>query len=82
MTHRLFKYTSAQTAASILLRKKLRWSAPELFNDPFEFKSPFQFNFDWRAVEISFTEEITRLITQDTEPELLEEGPTTKEIRK
>jgi hypothetical protein len=81
MAQRLFKYTSAQTATSILLRKKLRWSAPQLFNDPFEFKSPFQFNFDWSVVEVSFIQEMTRLITQETEPELLEDGPTAGVIK-
>lgn len=31
-----FKYTSADTARIVLTNKKLRWSSPILFNDPFD----------------------------------------------
>ena len=31
-----FKYTSAQTALLIFKHTKLRWSAPSVFNDPFD----------------------------------------------
>jgi Protein of unknown function (DUF2971) len=81
MSQWLYKYTTAGTAVSILLRKKLRWSAPELFNDPFEFKNPFQFNFDWPAAEISLVENLIRLVTQVVEPQLVEHSPTTARIR-
>jgi len=46
MINRLFKYATAETARSILLSGSLRWSAPELFNDPFEFKNLFALGFE------------------------------------
>jgi hypothetical protein len=41
----LIKYCSANTAQQILSDQTLRWSAPQLFNDPFELncKSPLNF---------------------------------------
>jgi hypothetical protein len=35
------KYAIAETAEKILRDRTLLWCAPELFNDPFEFKNPF-----------------------------------------
>jgi Protein of unknown function (DUF2971) len=81
MPQRFFKYASAETAEKILCNRTLRWSAPALFNDPFEFKSPLEFGFEWEELEEPLLEEITRLITQPEPPELLEGGPTTYVIR-
>jgi hypothetical protein len=72
---------SAQTAVSVLLRKRLRWSAPELFNDPFEFKNPMEFAFEWRDLEQPLLDTITRLVTQKEEPDLVQDGPTVENIR-
>jgi Protein of unknown function (DUF2971) len=72
---------SAQTAVSVLLRMRLRWSAPEIFNDPFEFKNPMEFAFEWRDLEQPLLDTITRLVTQKEEPELLPDGPTAENIR-
>jgi hypothetical protein len=79
MIQRLFKYASIETAEKIL--RTLRWSAPQLFNDPFEFKSPLEFGFEWEELEEPLLDEITRLITQPEPPELSEDGPTTFVIR-
>jgi hypothetical protein len=81
MPQRFFKYASAETAEKILCNRTLRWSAPALFNDPFEFKSPLEFGFEWEELEEPLLEEITRLIAQPEPPELLEGGPTTYVIR-
>jgi hypothetical protein len=81
MTQRLFKYTCAETAVTILRNQTLRWKAPELFNDPFEFKSPFEFGFEWEELESPLLDEMTRPVTQPEQPELLEDGPTTSQIR-
>jgi hypothetical protein len=72
MAQTLFKYTDAKTAELILQNRRLRWKAPERFNDPFEFKSPLEFGFEWEDLELHLTEEFTRLVTQDIEPELIE----------
>src|SRR5258708_22137862 len=81
MAQTLFKYTDAKTAELILQNRRLRWKAPELFNDPFEFKSPLEFGFEWEDLELHLVEEFTRLVTQSIETELVEGGPTTREIR-
>jgi hypothetical protein len=81
MIQRLFKYTCADIAETIIRNRTLRWKAPELFNDPFEFKNPFQFGFEWEDLERPLLDEMTRLITQPEPPELLEDGPTTFQIR-
>ncbi len=72
---------SAQTAVGVLLRKRLRWSAPELFNDPFEFKNPSEFAFEWRDLEQPLLDTLARLVTQKEEPELLPNGPTADNIK-
>jgi Protein of unknown function (DUF2971) len=81
MAQTLFKYTDAKTAELILQNRSRRWNAPERFNDPFEFKSPMEFSFEWEDLELHLVEEFTRLVTQSIEPELVEGGPTTQEIR-
>src|ERR1700678_345695 len=72
---------SAQTAVSVLLRKRLRWSAPEIFNDPFEFKNPSEFAFEWRDLEQPLLDTLARLVTPTEEPELLPDGPTADNIK-
>jgi hypothetical protein len=81
MPQRFFKYASAETAEKILSTRTLRWSAPALFNDPFEFKSPLEFGFEWEELQEPLLDETTRLITKPEPPELLEDGPTTNVIR-
>jgi hypothetical protein len=41
----LFKYAKAEIAITILEKKTLKWSSPDLFNDPFEYKSPLEYGF-------------------------------------
>lgn len=42
----LFKFVSADSAKSILESQSLRWSAPDLFNDPFEMSSQTPLSFE------------------------------------
>src|SRR5258708_7791396 len=81
MIKSLFKYATTDTARAILRTRALRWSAPELFNDPFEFKSPLEFGFEWDDLESPLLDEMTRLVTKPEQPELIEDGPTTFQIR-
>src|SRR5215469_3275489 len=37
---RFFKYTSSESAIRSLKDKRLRWSSPDSFNDPFGLKNP------------------------------------------
>jgi hypothetical protein len=79
---RLFKYTTFKAAMSILENKSLKWSIPDLFNDPFEFKSPFEFGFEWDAVEEAALQRIATIATQNEEPTLVQGTPTAPLIPK
>jgi len=78
----LFKYVTADTALKILTNKTLKWSLPELFNDPFEFRSPFEFGFELEQLEEPFLQQASILITQRDDPNLFEGNPVADVIRK
>ena len=59
---------TVETARLVLDNRTLRWSAPQLFNDPFEFKSPFALGFEWEDLERPFYDEYFRILTQVLEP--------------
>lgn len=42
----LYKYTTANTANLIIRYNKLRWSTPQVLNDPFDMQFAFQFSID------------------------------------
>jgi hypothetical protein len=42
MIARFFKYTSSESATKVLKDKRLRWSSPDSFNDPFGLKNPLE----------------------------------------
>lgn len=46
----LIKFTDRESAARILTDQKLRWSAPDLFDDPFELSSQSGLNFDTHSL--------------------------------
>lgn len=46
-----FKYMSAATARIVLVTRKLRWSSPVLFNDPFDV--PRELSFGVQATEVA-----------------------------
>ena len=41
----LYKYTSPETAKAVLLGRSLRWSSPQLFNDPFDVRRELELPF-------------------------------------
>jgi len=47
---RFYKYTTASTAKAILANRKLRWSSPALFNDPFDVQFDPHLEFDRERV--------------------------------
>jgi Protein of unknown function (DUF2971) len=81
MTESLFKYTTANTALAILKNKTLRWSSPDSFNDPFEFKNPFALGFEWKELEEPFLKRISTILTQDDDPVFIEGNPVTPIMR-
>jgi hypothetical protein len=72
MTTRLFKYATASTGLTILKSRTLRWRAPDWFNDPFEFKSPFQYGFEWDELMEATVRRFATILTQSEEPRFVQ----------
>jgi len=49
-----FKYATAETAKLIIGSRKLRWSSPLLFNDPFDHQAGFAFPFTGEELSQAF----------------------------
>jgi hypothetical protein len=60
-----FKYTTAETAKLIISSRKLRWSSPLLFNDPFDHQTGFAFPFTGEEFSRAFIEASLRTIFGD-----------------
>ncbi len=57
-----FKYVSAPTCLAILRHKRLRWSAPKLFNDPFDVPETICDGIDDVALHNAAVDAMNRLI--------------------
>src|SRR5258708_24700846 len=82
---RLFKYVKPKTGITILENKTLQWSIPASFNDPFEFKNPFAYGFEWDELLEVALQEYAKILTQPEEPvfdDRNEIAPDLKERRK
>jgi hypothetical protein len=77
---RLFKYVKAETAITILEKKTLQWSSPNSFNDPFEFRSPFGYGFEWDDMEEVALQRFATFLTQIEEPILAQDNPVAPKI--
>jgi hypothetical protein len=78
---RLFKYVKAKTAITILENKTLQWSIPDSFNDPFEFKSPFAYGFEWDEMSEVALRRFAKILTQPEEPNLADGNPVAPKIK-
>jgi hypothetical protein len=58
-----YKYTSATTAASILRNRRLRWSSPFSFNDPFDTQFDLRFEFENQDYVEAFLEKFWELLS-------------------
>lgn len=63
-----FKYTSLDTARRVIESKRFRWSAPTLFNDPFDHQLGFVLQESSEALASELYESVRRLIYGDTAP--------------
>jgi hypothetical protein len=57
-----YKYVSAKTAKTVLTTRKLRWSSPLLFNDPFDVTQELRLNFDVAELSNALVEEMAELV--------------------
>ena len=60
-----FKYYTAESAKKTLLKTRLKWSSPKLFNDPFDNQFNFQFEEPTESVTREQTEEFLRIISSN-----------------
>lgn len=65
-----YKYTTAKSAESILATRKLRWSSPVLFNDPFDVTQELRLNFEEAELDEVLAEEVASLIEKGTFPSM------------
>jgi hypothetical protein len=59
-----YKYVSAAVAKTILVTRRLRWSSPLLFNDPFDVSQDFWLNFDAAELVAALVDELAVLIDE------------------
>ncbi len=76
----LVKFTDPEAAIRILSESKLRWSAPVLFDDPFELNHHTTLNFDSRTLLTSCVKSTMGLIFNRDDP--LGTSPLIKAIRR
>lgn len=59
-----YKYVTAEVARIILATRKLRWSSPLLFNDPFDVTQELRLNFDEAQLNAAVTNRVAMLMEQ------------------
>jgi len=63
-----YKYASPSTALAILQSRKVRYSSPTSFNDPFDIQSGLHFDFDMDTLHDRVLERIHQLASAPDEP--------------
>lgn len=59
-----YKYVTVKVAKIVLATRKLRWSSPLLFNDPFDITQELRLDFDEAKLNAALTERWASLIEQ------------------
>jgi hypothetical protein len=62
--HSFYKYVKARVAKNILVTRKLRWSSPLLFNDPFDVSQELRLDFDRAALQSAFSAKLAEIAEQ------------------
>ena len=70
-----YKYVTAEVAKIILATRRLRWSSPLLFNDPFDVTQELRLDFDEAELNALLTEKWASLLPQEI-PNITFEDPT------
>jgi hypothetical protein len=65
-----YKYTTAETAKIILSNLTVRWSSPELFNDPFDTQLKLKMGFEFDDLPKALTDAFDKLIFSEQETNL------------
>lgn len=59
-----YKYVTASVAKIVIATRKLRWSSPLLFNDPFDITQELRLNFDEHELASALTNRVADLLEQ------------------
>jgi DUF2971 family protein len=57
-----YKYMTAKVATIVLATRRLRWSSPLLFNDPFDITQELRLNFDEHELGAALTDRVAWLV--------------------
>jgi hypothetical protein len=57
-----YKYMTAKVARIVLATRRLRWSSPLLFNDPFDITQELRLDFDEHALNATLTDRVASLM--------------------
>jgi hypothetical protein len=57
-----YKYMTARVAKIVLATRRLRWSSPLLFNDPFDVTQELRLNFDEHGLNAALIERVASLM--------------------
>jgi hypothetical protein len=57
-----YKYMTARVAKIVLTTRRLRWSSPVLFNDPFDITQELRLDFDEHRLNIALIDRVASLI--------------------
>lgn len=57
-----YKYMTAKVAKIVLATRRLRWSSPLLFNDPFDVTQELRLNFDEHGLNAALTDRVAALM--------------------
>jgi hypothetical protein len=75
---KFYKYCSPEASLAILENQSLKWSNPNEFNDPFDFPTEMDYNFDGDQLTAALTEEMVRLVYCGAQIEFEEITPLAK----
>jgi len=70
-----YKYVTANTAEKILESGQFLWSAPHLFNDPFDHQVTYKFPFTSAEIADKLCEVQERISFGEIEPEIVQQKP-------
>ncbi len=75
-----YKYTTIETALLILRNRKLKYSSPILFNDPFDVQMTLDYDFTLNDLNQALLKELDRLALSEQEPLGIPTNPWYKKL--
>ena len=75
-----YKYCTAEALMSILESRKLRWSSPSRFNDPFDHQLQISMAEDSEDNKTWFLSQSERVVFGESEPKVVYPGPYTESL--